>query len=214
MKTLARRLLARTETGRRLLLCHGLYPYLDSLGWPRSAVERRPVDRDGEPLPWYTYPAISFLAGRVGPGLDVFEFGSGQSTLWWARRARRVVSVEHDPDWHRAVRSRLPDNVDYRHVELAPDGEYARTVLEFERAFDVIVVDGRDRVNCARHCLTALREGGVVVWDNSERERYEPGYARLAEHGFRRLDFDGHGPVNDYGWRTTVFYRPDNCLRI
>ena len=199
---LALRLLARPES------------HLHSIGWLRSVRTALPVDRQGGAIPWYTYPAIEFLAARVNRTLAVFEYGSGNSTLWWRQRAGRVVSCEHDRDWHARMKSQLPNNAEYLYVALEPSGEYARVIHGYSHEFDIVVIDGRDRVACARNCLTALRPGGVVVWDNSDRSEYAEGFELLMQHGFRRLDFSGLGPINAYAWCTSVFYRSDNCFGI
>jgi hypothetical protein len=188
--------------------------YLKEVGWLASFYSGTAVDAAGHALPWYTYPAIRFLRERLHQPLDVFEYGSGNSTLWWADRARRVVSCEHDIRWHAMMRGRLPAHVDYYLRELTPDNHYASSIREHPGGFDVVVIDGRDRVNCARYALPALRESGVIIWDNTERTEYKPGFDLLAEHGYRRLDFWGMGPINNYGWCTSVFYRHGNCLGI
>jgi hypothetical protein len=59
----------------------------------------------------------------------VLEFGAGNSTCWWADRASKVVSVEHDPNWAEAVRNRnlanvtvveraMGDPVSFKHSEV------------------------------------------------------------------------------------------------
>jgi predicted O-methyltransferase YrrM len=188
--------------------------YLEPSGWLQSARVRRPVDADGNPLPWYTYAAIAFLATRVRKDLEVFEFGSGNSTLWWADRVASVTSVEHLAEWAAIVRPDLPDNAQVQIVPLEADGDYARAALTSGRLFDVIVIHGRDRINCARHSLSALKPGGVMIWDNTERRRYRSGYEALTEAGFRRLNFRGLAPIRGKEVETTIFYRPDNCLGI
>jgi hypothetical protein len=200
----------------RLLLPRYLriHPYLDQSGWFASVKLERPVDRQRNPVPWYTYPAIAYLAAKDFSDLTVFEFGSGGSTLWWAARARRVTAVEHHPAWVEEMRPQLPDNVDYLHRTLEYGGDYARTAADQGGPFDIIIVDGRDRVNCARNSVGCLSDQGVVIWDNSERSRYEPGYAVLAGAGFRRLDFHGLGPIHGAAWMTSIFYRDGNCLGL
>ncbi len=76
-----------------------LEQYLGRQGWARSVEQDAAVDLDG-PIPWYTYPAISELTRITPPGAKVFEYGSGNSSLWWRLHAAQVVSVEHDPVWH------------------------------------------------------------------------------------------------------------------
>lgn len=183
-------------------------------GWFRSAREGAAVDRAGRPIPWYTYPAIDFLAPRVAADLEVFEYGSGNSTHWWAKRAARVFSVEHDEAWFERVAPSAPANVTVRHVPLDPPGQYARSLIKAGRRFDVVVIDGRERVECALLAPDALTERGVVVFDNSDRLDYADGYAALAARGFRRIDFIGLAAVEPMKTSTSIFYRPGNCLSI
>ncbi len=190
------------------------HDYLDQSGWFLSVKLQRPVDGKRNPVPWYTYPAIAYLSAKDFSGLTVFEFGSGGSTLWWAARARHVTAVEHHPAWVEEMRPQLPGNVVYIHRELVYGGDYARTAADQGGPFDIIVVDGRDRVNCARFSMDSLSDQGVIVWDNAERSRYDPGYRILAQAGFRRLDFEGHGPIHGASWMTSIFYRDGNCLGL
>lgn len=188
--------------------------HLHSAGWFRSWAESMPVDLRGEPLPWYTYGAIAFLEPRLREDMATFEYGSGNSTLWWARRVSRVASCEHDPEWFARMAPHLPTNVTCELVPLGPEGDYSSRVARHLGEFDIVVIDGRDRVACARSAPEALKPDGVVVWDNSDRAQYSAGYDHLASLGFRRLDFWGMGPINAYGWCTSVFYRQSNCLGI
>jgi len=146
--------------------------------------------------------------------MDVFEFGSGNSTLWWAERVASVMSVEHDPHWAEQIAARIPENVTLHHVPLEEDGDYCRTTSRTRHKFHVIVIDGRDRVNCARHCLHALRDDGVVIWDDSQRSRYRSGYRFLGRRHFKQLTFSGLGPMAPAPWETSVFYRAGNCFDL
>ena len=208
--------LRKSAAGARLLTVRSLVlnGYLKDKGWIESVTRSLPVDGNGQPIPWYTYGAIDFLADRIRADMSVFEYGSGNSTLWWSSRTRRVVSCEHDEHWYAAMKSKVPANVAYEHVALAADGTYASTVLRQAEKFDVIVIDGRDRVNCTKASLAALTQDGSIVFDNSDRSDYESAYAFLRANDFKRLDFWGMGPINNYGWCTSVFYRSRNCFGI
>jgi hypothetical protein len=210
------KILRKTEAGSKLLTVRSLVEggYLKDKGWIRSVIGSMPVDASGQPVPWYTYGAIDFLADRVKGGMRVFEYGSGNSTLWWGCRTRHVVSCEHDKAWYDFMKGKIPPNVDYTLIELDVDGRYANAVAGQPAPFDVVVIDGRDRVSCAKASLAALKPDGVIVWDNSDRPDYDAGYRFLLENGFKRLDFWGMGPINAYGWCTSVFYRPQNCFEI
>ncbi|HUP35790.1 MAG TPA: FkbM family methyltransferase [Candidatus Limnocylindria bacterium] len=212
IRTVGRQVLQR-------LHLYGLYslwrkgPLRDD-GWFRSFDEQRSVDSSGQPVPYITYPAIDFLARRVRPDMAVFEFGSGASTLWWADRVASVVSCEHNPDWYRAVSDRAPRNVTMMYHALEYGGDYSKAITQFQDRFDITSIDGRDRVNCAMNSVGALKHDGVIVWDNSDRKAYEPGYRFLLDQGFRRIEFVGMSPITNERSETSIFYRAVNCLRV
>lgn len=53
------------------------------------------------------YPATQWLERVVKPDAKVFEYGSGGSTIYFARTRRKVVSVEHESSWYRLVQAEL-----------------------------------------------------------------------------------------------------------
>lgn len=218
MRTLITRpvkwLLSRTRLGRQMVDSRQLAAYLERIGWFRSFREQLPIDGAGGALPWFTYPAIAFLEERIRPDMAVFEYGAGNSTLWWAARVASVASCEHDAEWLEFLRPKAPGNVEFLHHRLAPDGDYCRAIAAFEKRFDVVVIDGRERVDCAKNALGALKGDGVILWDDSDRSEYEEGYAFLIANGFRRLDFQGLAPASGDDSRTAVFYRDGNCFGI
>jgi hypothetical protein len=187
-----------------------LYGY----GWWKSRRDRRPVDFNENPMPWLTYPFIEFIEPRVNKSFHIFEYGSGNSTLWWAARVGSVTACEHDREWYEEVSQKIPDNVTLLNVELEYGGEYSKQIAKYQDQFDLIVIDGRDRVNCAKNCLEALKEDGVIVWDNTERGEYEAGLKYLANNGFKRLDLWGVGPINVERFCTTVLYKRDSCIGL
>lgn len=199
------------ESQRRALAAA---PYLESSGWLKSLELKMPVDADSRPIPWYSYPVVEFLARRIRLDMQVFEFGSGNSTLWWAERVESVTAVEHHPQWAVRMAAEVPENVSLLHVPLEPDADYCRSARHARKKFHVIVIDGRDRVNCARNCLGALRDDGVIVWDDSQRSRYRPGHRYLARRDFRRVEFVGLGPMDPLPRETSIFYRDGNCLGL
>jgi hypothetical protein len=86
--------------------------------------------------------------------------------------------------------------VEYIYKELTYGGDYSKVVAAFEDSFDIVVIDGRDRVNCVLNCLGALKSNGAILWDDSDREQYLKGYDFLNANCFRRLDFKGLGQVS------------------
>jgi hypothetical protein len=198
----------------KALLSFGHKGYLSSVGWFRAFDQKKAVDGDGNDLPWVTYAFIDFIQPRLNKQLHIFEYGSGSSTIYYAKRVGKVVSVEHDKDWYTKIQSTKPANAEMIFTELKTDGEYSRKAAALEAQFDIIIVDGRDRVNCCKHSVAALRSSGVMVLDDSERPEYEEARTYLKENGFKELSFSGISPGLFYLKATSVFYRPQNCLDI
>lgn len=188
------------------------YGFLVEVGWFESWRTKRSIDATGSPIPWITYPCLSFLSPRISPQMEVFEFGCGNSTLWWGARVSRVVCCEHDPKWYAEMRTKVGKNVE---LELKDIGDgYAGFIEQFRHRFHIVVVDGRDRVQCIHRSVGALTHDGIVILDNSERREYMTGIKFLLEQGFRRLDFEGPVPIVTERSTTTIFYKRENCLDI
>lgn len=163
------------------------------------------VDAHGNPVPWYTYPAIEYLRGFDFSQCSVFEFGSGNSSLYWANRARTVVSVEHNEAWYQQVNGRRLANQTVLH---RPDAvSYAGAVGEAGQPFDIIVIDGEWRLECTQCALPRLKDSGMIVLDNSDRTVELACGAWLREQGLFQVDFSGFGPINGYCWSTSLFFR-------
>ena len=145
-------------------------------------------------LPWWTLRATRlidrFLAKR--PGARVFEYGAGASTVFLARRAREVISVEHDPLWRDLVARKLQGypNATLDLVEAPPAttstgywsqhpawsgrdfADYVRAIDRHEGLFDLIVIDGRCRVRCLNAAIGRVKADGIILFDNAGRRRY------------------------------------------
>lgn len=120
------------------------------------------------PRPWISYDAQAeiarFCAGRR---VRMLEFGSGQSTRWYAERAAALVSLETDPAWHALVAPGLAglEHVDYRLTA----GKEAYCRPDVEGRFDLVMIDGAWRDECAEFALTRLAPGALIYLDNSDK---------------------------------------------
>lgn len=141
--------------------------------------ERRNPDK-----PWLTPGAVAFLETHLRPEMIGLEFGSGRSTVWYARKLRHLTSVEHHAGWAETVKGQLAGagitNVDYRAIPLdhpETDGEqpaydplprYVAVASEFaDGALDFVVVDGHYRSHCIRTVGDKLRPGGLLLVDDA-----------------------------------------------
>ncbi|WP_231425422.1 class I SAM-dependent methyltransferase [Pedobacter sp. Leaf250] len=198
----------------KALLSYGHKGYLNSIGWFTAFDQKQAVDGTGKALPWVTYSFIDFIKERINKTLHIFEYGSGNSTIFYAERAGSVTSVEHDKGWYEKVKGTSPANAELIYCELQRDGEYAKKAALLGKKFDIIIVDGRDRVRCCKYSLDALTPNGVIVLDDSEREVYENARVLLKDKGFKEISFSGISPGLFYEKATSVFYKADNCLGI
>jgi hypothetical protein len=76
-------------------------------GWLESVKQQLPVDMSGEALPWWTYSSVEFMETVISQHTRVFEFGCGNSTLWWQKRVFQVISVDHDLEWVNKIKPNI-----------------------------------------------------------------------------------------------------------
>ncbi len=185
--------------------------YLETSGWLNSLKVNKPINQELKPVPWYTYPAIEFLENKLDKTFQVFEFGSGNSTLWFSERVCHIVSVENDLKWFSYLEKKLPSNVELYLVE--EEDRYAAQILKYpEKSFDIIVIDGINRNKCAELALNALKEDGLIVFDNTDNSSFDEGVKYLSEQGFKRIDFYGLVPSYTYKNCTSILFRDDKFL--
>jgi len=187
--------------------------FLYKSGWYKSVWRGSSIDKNGLPIPWIVYTCIYFLEPRLNKRMTVFEWGSGNSTLWWAKRTNRVVAVEHNQTWFKKMKKVIPPNVTVRKA-LLQGTEYESAILSEKSKFDIIIIDGRRRIKCAKTAVQRLKANGIILWDNSERDRYSEGIKFLQEDGFKKLDFIGPIPISHRTGQTTIFYKTKNILNI
>lgn len=185
--------------------------YLESSGWLNSLRLAKPVNNESKPVPWYTYPAIEFIENKLKINYRVFEFGSGNSTLWFSQKTQQVVSVENNPEWFAYIQQNMPDNVDLYLIE--DEYKYASKVLEYpEEYFDILVIDGVNRNKCAEYGSSKIKKNGFIIFDNTDNQDYDDGVKFLYERGFKRIDFYGLVPSYTYKNCTSLFFTNDEFL--
>lgn len=171
----------------------------------KSIRERMAVDADGNPIPWYTYPAIEYLKNFDFTECDVFEFGSGNSSFYWSNRARSVVSVEDNNEWYEVVNSRKSKNQTLIH--RSEEVDYVNSLTEQAKMFDIIIIDGNHRMSCTFEAIKWIKDDGIILLDNSDRSIEKECGKVLRNNQFIQIDFSGFGPINGYCWTTSMFLK-------
>ncbi|MCX7953792.1 MAG: hypothetical protein N3A01_01225 [Bacteroidales bacterium] len=163
----------------------------------KSIKKWEPVDKNNEPIPWYTYPCIEYLSTLDFSKKVVFEYGSGNSTIWWAKNAMYVVSVENDIKWYNKIKNDCKSLSNVKVIFANSKDEYIRSIIEENTFFDVVVIDGRWRGECAKivGSSNVLNNNGfLIILDNSDWYRNTAKF--LASNlDLIRVDFHGFVPV-------------------
>ena len=178
-------------------------------------------------IPWITFEAKKWLEKYLKPDMIVFEYGSGGSTLFYQKHVKKIISIEHDRIWYEKMLKYLKkkDLFFNNYFLIEPEKskkkddsqstskvysnmsfkKYVNSMDKYpQKYFDVIFIDGRDRNSCVKKSITKIRQDGIIILDNSEREIYQESICLLSK--YKRIDFYGFGPCSIYPWQTSVWF--------
>lgn len=138
--------------------------------------------------PFMTTAEIHFLAKNLKPRDRVWEWGSGASTLWLSRRVARVFTVDHQRFFAaKAIEVSLQNTQvtyappDFPFDEGAGDDGDHETFRRYVECYtgrnvDVVILDGRARIACARQVAECAAFGpfpGMRIFlHDAGREEY------------------------------------------
>lgn len=177
-----------------------------------SSIKSKAVNKKGKPALWYTFPMNDFLEHKYYKNRSILEFGGGQSTLWWAQRAKEVVSLEGSMKWVEYIHENTSSNVTVYHVK--DNGlPTARNYLDY-RLFDIIIIDSLHRFKCAVWSMKRLKKGGALILDDSDGywTNSFPIIEIFRNAGFFRIDFYGYAPGVFLPHCTSLFFKKDCFL--
>jgi len=203
------------EIINRILLKIHVLPFITALrvlknleinyGHFKSVYRWESVDKQGEPVPWFSYPAIEYLKDIKLSGLSVFEYGSGNSTLFFSKHGANITSVESNVKWFNSISKKAKN---YKNINLKlqnnPD-KLVKTINENKRKYDIIVIDGesRTRLKCSYIAVNKLKTKGIIILDNAD---WFPNIAHyLRRKNLVQVNFTGLGPINPYTTTTAFF---------
>lgn len=146
----------------------------------------------------------------------ILETGSGNSTIWFAKRAKRVVALESDIYWHDAVHNHLEKEA-LRNVRIYVDPAYSQKsfkgVLKEEDIiqYDIVLLDGPNPEEPRVPLLLEdapdfVKPGGYLVVDDTHYKIFEPGITYLDSLGWEKTEI----PMGDDRWgspKEAIIYR-------
>jgi len=142
-------------------------------------------------FPWFNKTAIEYITKINISTWNVFEWGSGYSTIWWSHYAKHITAIEHYSKWFQTMRNLFRpvkrSNIicklkDFKKSVSCP---YTKAIHDTPDIYDCIIVDGRNRVLCIQEIFAQkhTKPGSLIILDNSDRGRYAEGIKILNRHG-------------------------------
>lgn len=190
-----------------------------------SSASIRPTNMND--LPWMPKESIDFLQKFLDmkPNAEVFEWGGGGSTVFFQKRCKHVTTIESDEKWFNRLKSSLghlpnvtlifcpsdrTDGVDIYDEDACVSNSdlfnhhvfvsYASKILQHkDDSLDLVLVDGRARIGCAKKAIPKVSKGGIIMIDDTYRSYYAPAIKRLDGLGWKKTILRGS--------RTTVWMR-------
>jgi predicted O-methyltransferase YrrM len=176
-------------------------------------------------LAWITYPALELLENYLKPCMTVFEYGGGGSTLFFAKRVSKIVTVEHNKEWFEVIRNeikksqlknwqgflQMAENGDFANKSINDPSAYVSDDAAFngfnfkkyvtiidkfeDYSFDVVLVDGRARTSCLSHALQKVKPQGGLLVLDNSDRSYYLERTRTRIEREFRLILSSRGPA-------------------
>ena len=164
-------------------------------------------------MPWIVPETVSWLEKNMREEWQVFEFGSGWSTIWYAKHCRHIVSVEDNAGWNQVVEGRVKDQgVKNCELRLASLNDFISIISSFPNDyFDLIIIDSSEeqknlRIEALEASMSKVRPGGYILLDDSDRPQNTVLPHSLDDWGVLR--FVGIKPFPLMAIETSIFQRP------
>ena len=169
-------------------------------------------------FPWLTLPALEVIQSWDLTDKNVFEYGGGHSTKWWAAKALHVTTIERNKEYVTWImedlhRLNLPgvrmiESDACEGIESGRDWYVNAVDLLPMLRYNIVVVDDIFRYECIVKALTLPRPVILIV-DNWQQDFVF--ICQAAEDLMK--EYDGHfytqpDHTNHEGrpWTTAIFY--------
>jgi len=129
---------------------------------------------------WMGKTARQLIVDNLNENDTMVEFGSGGSTLDFSTFVKQYYSYEFNKQWFdktsAAIQNKNLKNINYYYTPVAiPD--YTNFITQFTNCkigkIDKVLIDGRERVKCAKAIIPWITKDTLVFIHDWERERYK-----------------------------------------
>jgi predicted O-methyltransferase YrrM len=142
-----------------------------------SVIRQTTFEKRHPQYPWITVDMVNILENILTKNDIGFEFGSGNSTIWFAKNTKKIASVEHNREWYERVSKMIEDNnlknailkfVDgVDDIKMKGENNYVSPIKKIkDSTLDYCFVDGIFRDECILEAINKLKKGGLLIVDN------------------------------------------------
>ena len=114
--------------------------------------------------PCIPYGARKALNSIINADMRLVEFGSGQSTLWYAKRCREIISLETTDMWFEKVTKNLL-RANCTNAELLKWDSKSISVKIKTPPPDLIIIDGVRRDICVKYAIEVAANSTWIYLD-------------------------------------------------
>jgi predicted O-methyltransferase YrrM len=177
-------------------------------------------------IPDFTESSIAWLSNVNMKDWNIFEWGTGASTVWFAKRCNKIWSIEYFKEFSVYMQDYISNanitNCEIRYMapDLSKDPEYiakfssakgysfkafALTINDYpQEMFDMVIVDGRARNRCLNLALSRVKQDGLIIYDDTDRIEYKREVFKLSHHFSEILSFPGKKLTTGKQSETTI----------
>lgn len=142
--------------------------------------------------------AIEKILLSHAPKLDILEWGSGGSTVYFTKFLRKrhipysLLSIEYNKKWFHEISGAVETDPntrlvlfdvgnDYNKQPTIPMDEYVAYPATLGKKYDVIIIDGRKRRRCLLEASKLLKPNGDVLLHDARRTHYHSAFSAFPD---------------------------------
>jgi len=93
----------------------------------------------------------------------MLEYGSGGSTIEFPKRVKKYYSIEHDPQWYERIKEDTEAQENLTLILEKDRKKYVEIPKDLNEMFDIILIDGVSRPECALFSFNYLKDDGLLL---------------------------------------------------
>jgi hypothetical protein len=157
------------------------FNFIFKTGFFYSWIYKESLDNNKKPLPWISYSAIDYLSKLDLSKFIIFEYGSGNSTIWYLDKFKKIYSVENNDEYRKNLIFKISkiQQKEKNEKSLAPleifyendVSKYNNYINNFSFSFDVIMIDGAfEREECVDQVIKHVKQfsNKLIILDNAD----------------------------------------------